>query len=349
MNRPTDLDRFLSGVKRLKERGITPSIDLIVGLPGDDLAAFKRSVDYVAGHDLADDMQVFPLSILPGTDFRNRAQALGLSHHDAPPYGLIGSTGFSEEAMFSAFRYAEKTLDTVLFPLPDLDASYRAAGGFSDHWVNLGDAKGLWKLLADPARSMAFYEKAVSRLTQPWQLLVPPGRIDMDWLSELIARATTKNPHSPFEVIFFEPEGLPDTRRLLAAARGPRPHFLDGDLRYLHPEAGNRSVMFTLVDRRFREGFSGAMHRNVFWWTEDRLPRKAELAEFLDNGLFDAVLVDADVEEGAVCRFQDDVAPEEGDFVFLSFGKLALQRRWLALAASDQYWDGAFDPVWPAP
>ncbi|MCP4691888.1 MAG: radical SAM protein, partial [Desulfobacterales bacterium] len=62
LNRPTDLKRFLQGVRLLKERGISPRIDLIAGLPGDDLRRFRESVDFVAEHDLGDDVQVFPLS-----------------------------------------------------------------------------------------------------------------------------------------------------------------------------------------------------------------------------------------------------------------------------------------------
>ena len=42
MNRPTQLKRFVAGAQRLKARGITPSIDLIIGLPGDDLQGFMK-------------------------------------------------------------------------------------------------------------------------------------------------------------------------------------------------------------------------------------------------------------------------------------------------------------------
>ncbi|MBW1899785.1 MAG: radical SAM protein [Deltaproteobacteria bacterium] len=73
MNRPTDLSRFLHGTFLLKDRGIIPRIDLIVGLPGDNLEGFKRSVDFVAENDLFNDIMVFPLSILPGTDFRQKS------------------------------------------------------------------------------------------------------------------------------------------------------------------------------------------------------------------------------------------------------------------------------------
>jgi len=37
-----------------------------------------RSVDFVADHGLQDDVQIFPLAILPGTDFRRRSRELGL-------------------------------------------------------------------------------------------------------------------------------------------------------------------------------------------------------------------------------------------------------------------------------
>ncbi|MGD2096647.1 MAG: radical SAM protein [Desulfobacterales bacterium] len=67
MNRPTRLKQFARGAHLLKQNGIVPAIDLIVGLPGDDLRGFSHSLEFVAEHDLADDIQVFPLLVLPGT------------------------------------------------------------------------------------------------------------------------------------------------------------------------------------------------------------------------------------------------------------------------------------------
>ena len=65
MNRPTHLEQFVMGAQHLKQNGIVPAIDLIVGLPGDDLRGVSHSIEFVAEHDLADDVQVFPR--IPGT------------------------------------------------------------------------------------------------------------------------------------------------------------------------------------------------------------------------------------------------------------------------------------------
>ena len=73
------------GLKNLLEkRGIVPAIDLIVGLPGDDLQGFSRSAGFVVENELQDDVQVFPLSVLPGTDFRLRSNELGLRFEKSP-------------------------------------------------------------------------------------------------------------------------------------------------------------------------------------------------------------------------------------------------------------------------
>ncbi|MGA8243257.1 MAG: radical SAM protein, partial [Desulfobacterales bacterium] len=97
MNRSTDPARFLAGVSLLKERGISATIDLIAGLPGDNLDGFKGSVDFIVENDLRQDVQVFPLAVLPGTDFRARSRALGLIFEPEPPYPVMATPSFSGE------------------------------------------------------------------------------------------------------------------------------------------------------------------------------------------------------------------------------------------------------------
>jgi len=123
MKRPTQLKRFVAGPAIEVPRDQRRAIDLIIGLPGDDLQGFMRSVDFVADHGLQDDIQIFPLSILPGTDFRRRSRELGLRFENHPPYTVTASRGFSPEDFLLAYDYAETRLDTVFFPLPDLDVS----------------------------------------------------------------------------------------------------------------------------------------------------------------------------------------------------------------------------------
>lgn len=338
MKRPTRLDRFVQGAQRLKQRGITPSIDLIIGLPGDDLAGFKRSVDFVAEHDLQDDIQIFPLSILPGTSFRRRRRELGLNFEAHPPYTVIATPTFTPEDFLLAYDYAETRLDTVFFPLPDLDLSWRLAGrddrnGPPDIRVDLGGRSCVAKLNLQGERPIAEIEALSVCLTQPYQVLVGPAVRDPAYLKRVLAILTAANPFTPLEVVFFDPAERPATPELLTAVKLRRPHFLDGDLRFLLPQPGNRAVLFTVVsgDRRLR--FRGEMERQAYWWRRSALPSLEELGEFAE---LDGVLIDSALPPAEICAWQDRWGSAAEQY-HISFAEVGLQRRWLLLTCPDEY------------
>jgi radical SAM superfamily enzyme YgiQ (UPF0313 family) len=339
MSRPTRLKRFVAGAQRLKARGITPSIDLIIGLPGDDLQGFMRSVDFVADHGLQDDVQIFPLSILPGTDFRRRSRELGLRFENHPPYTVIASRGFSPEDFLLAYDYAETRLDAVFFPLPDLDVSWRlgAARGLKqavDLQVCLGDAAHVAKLMVNRLRPLEEIRRLARRLTQPYQVLVGPELRDMNYLKKILATTTAENPFTPLEIVFFEPAELPRTREVLAALKLRRPHFLDGDLRFLFPKPGNRAVVFTLVSENPEIRFQGEMERQVYWWRKPELPDLEALGRFEH---LDGVLIDTPASAAAIRGWQDRSAKDAAERFHISFADAGLQRRWLLLVSPDEY------------
>ena len=334
MNRPTRLDRFVKGAQRLKQRGITPSIDLIIGLPGDDLAGFMRSVDFVADHDLQDDIQIFLLSILPGTSFRRRRRQLGLAFEAHPPYTVIATPTFTPEDFLLAYDYAETRLDTVFFPLPELDLSWRLAGrnGRQDIRVGLGGHSYVAKLNLPGERPMTEIEGLARCLTQPYQVLVGPGLRDSAYLKKVLAVLTGVNPFTPLEVVFFDPAELPATAELLRGVRLRRPHFLDGDLRFLCPQPGNRAVLFTVVSGDRRPRFQGEMRRQAYWWRRSALPSLEELGEFAE---LDGVLIDSAVPPAEICAWQDRWKSAAGQY-HISFAEVRLQRRWLLLTCPDE-------------
>jgi hypothetical protein len=338
MNRPTRLKRFVAGARRLKERGITPSIDLIIGLPGDDLSGFMRSVDFVADHGLQDDVQIFPLAVLPGTDFRRRCRELGLRFENHPPYTVTSSRGFSPEDFLLAYDYAESRLEAVFFPLPDLDVSWRLDAACeiraaTDLRVQIGDRPYVAKLVLNRERRFDEIRRLAGRLTQPYQVLVGPG-VGADYLKKVLAIATAENPFTPLEVVFFEPAEPPRPRELLAAAQLRRPHFLDGDLRFLFAKPGNRAVLFTLVSVDRRSRFQGDMERQVFWWRRPMLPELEDLQDFED---LDGVLIDAPASAATIRAWQDRLGRDAAEKHHISFADARLQRRWLVLASPDEY------------
>jgi hypothetical protein len=324
-----------------------PAIDLIVGLPGDDLQGFSRSLEFVVENNLHDDVQVFPLSVLPGTDFRLRSSELGLRFEKSPPYSLIENPTFCADDLLMAFDHAEARLDVVLYPMPDLDVSWKlgrksTAADVQDIAVKIGNARYVAKVQLNDYRSVAELESLAQRLTQPYQIFIHSVLSDAAVIKTAINILSAANPFTPFEIVFFEPQQLPRTPSLLSAVKLQRPHFLDQDLRYLFPREGNRAVLVTLVSCDARRRFNRDMQRQVFWWKKNRLPQIKDLAEL--SGL-DGVLIDTAASDIEITRWQDHMAGGAEDIPFISFADILLQRRWQMLTMPDDYVKQALDWV----
>ncbi|MGD2089808.1 MAG: radical SAM protein [Candidatus Aminicenantes bacterium] len=86
---------------------------IILGLPGDTSASFYDTFDKI--YDLPiDDMQIFHLSILPGTGYRTQGQKLGLTWSNSAPYHVTSTKNLTEKDIshLGIFR------DLALFSLP---------------------------------------------------------------------------------------------------------------------------------------------------------------------------------------------------------------------------------------
>lgn len=339
MNRPTNIKRFAQGAKLVKERGIVPAIDLIVGLPGDDLQGFSHSVEFVARNNLHDDIQVFPLSVLPGTEFRFNSDKLGLCFDKSPPYTLIENPQFSNEDMLLALDYAEVRFDVVLYPMPDLDVSWKIGSGSKtanppDIAVWIGKEDYVAKFQLDSKRPLSELESVARRLTQPYQVFIHSSLRDPDVIKKTLNVLSTLNPFTPLEIIFLEPQWKPDSAALLPAVKLRRPHFLDQDLRYLFPAEGNRAVLFSFVTQDATHRFTGSMERQVFWWKKNRFPEMEDLAEL---STLDGILIDVARSEAENEMWQDRFAGHVEDIPFISFVDVLLQKRWLLLTTPDDY------------
>lgn len=341
MRRSTHLDRFLEGVGRLKDRGITPGIDLIAGLPGDQLSSFCESADFVRTRELHQDAQVFPLSVLPGTDFRRHSRELGLQYNPHPPYTVSQAPDFPEEHILLAFDYTENTWEASLHPLPDLDISWRNPGPDSldqtpDLWVEMGGRRYLNKLVLEQPRPLSEIQKCARMLTHPYQVFIGPQLADQAFLGRALETITRINPHIPFELVFLEPENMPGRDRLVDAIKLDRPHFLDVEWRYMFPRPGNRAVLYTFVSSRRQLQFDPDMQRHVFWWKEPTLPDREDIASFDD---LDGVLIDVDLPDEIICDWQDRLAPDADEDLVLTFSRIPLQNRWRKLTKDkDYYW-----------
>ena len=106
INRNIDLEDFEAKVLLLHQAGATYGFDLIYGLPEDTLGGFHASLDFALS--LAPNhLDIFPLSVLPGTRLHDTAPGFGLQHLQEIPYTVIASPSFSEADMRAAARTAQ--------------------------------------------------------------------------------------------------------------------------------------------------------------------------------------------------------------------------------------------------
>ncbi len=89
IKRVMDFEKVKENVEKLMSFGNSHiHLDLIAGLPYEDLKSFEKSFDDVyALH--SDMLQLGFLKLLKGSGIRNRAEDYGMEHHDFPPYEVI--------------------------------------------------------------------------------------------------------------------------------------------------------------------------------------------------------------------------------------------------------------------
>lgn len=340
MNRPTDMKRFLAGVKNLQQAGIQPKIDLMIGLPGDDLNGFKTSVDFVAKNGIADDVQVFFLSVLPGTRFRRKSRQLGLKYGHRPPYTVIETPTFSENEMASALYYAEDRFGINLEPEPDLDISYRKKGIPIKSPVrslrsNSESTGYVSRIFFDCEQPISIVQKLAHCLTQPYQIIFGQNIRSRQFMEKIIRIVTGTNPYTPLEIVLMHPNSPTLVPALDSAILLKRPLYLDLDI----PALGTRSVIFTWVSESRDPVFGGICKRQVFWYKNNRVPERRDL-ENLDH--LDGILFDNTAPMSTWEKWQDDVKASAGDLLPVSFADIELQYRWMKMVNSEGYWLKAF-------
>jgi radical SAM superfamily enzyme YgiQ (UPF0313 family) len=129
MERRNSLKSFERGVRALRAEGVRVKVDLIVGLPGDTVDSVRRGIHYLAEGGLYDDVQVFQLAVLPGTDFRRDAARLGLEFQPRPPYYVLETPSLGLADIARLQREAEEVFGVEFdaAPAPSLEAAASSA------------------------------------------------------------------------------------------------------------------------------------------------------------------------------------------------------------------------------
>jgi len=105
ISRSFDPRDFEAKILLLHEAGVPYGFDLIYGLPGDSLEGFRESVDFAMSL-VPNHLDVFRLSVLPGTRLAETAPGLALLHEAHNPYRVLGSPTFGAGDLEQAARLA---------------------------------------------------------------------------------------------------------------------------------------------------------------------------------------------------------------------------------------------------
>jgi radical SAM superfamily enzyme YgiQ (UPF0313 family) len=245
MDRKNNLRAFERGVRAMLREGIAVKVDLIIGLPGDTPGSVRRGLHYLHDGGLYGDLQVFNLAVLPGTEFRHEAEALGLKYQPRPPYYVLRTPTLGPEDLYGLMQEAQDLfgLEFDAQPPPVLD---------------LEDGPGLtrlWRVDLDrPGRA----EPSADRWAQALTLWLRSSDFTArrDEAAALIEAVLEANPFTTLQVV-LEPTGDtgpeavrrslgPRTLEALLAACQSRPTYLD---RYyaLQPGRPNGAKRLVLV------------------------------------------------------------------------------------------------------
>ena len=105
VNRSFNKAQFVKNINILNQEGVIFGFDLIYGLPGDNLAGFFNSIDF-ALNLMPNNLELFCLSVLPGTDLFDAAKGYGLVFQEEAPYHVIETPSFSKADMEKASKIA---------------------------------------------------------------------------------------------------------------------------------------------------------------------------------------------------------------------------------------------------
>lgn len=94
VHRPFNKKLFTKNIGFLNDAGVIFGLDLIYGLPFETFKTFCQGIDFAISL-YPNNLEIFCLSVLPGTDLYDRAKELHLTYQTEPPYNVIHTDCFS--------------------------------------------------------------------------------------------------------------------------------------------------------------------------------------------------------------------------------------------------------------
>ncbi|MGL4368837.1 MAG: B12-binding domain-containing radical SAM protein, partial [Spirochaetota bacterium] len=181
--RPADRQKTLQGMIHLRDAGISLKIGIIPGLPDDSPEEFMQTISTLAEYGFQDDIEFYPLMVLPGTEIRNYCDAHGYEYQQKPPYYFVKGGAFDRDDIIKAKHEIDilTGFNADIFRMPDLTSDDGAAyiKGLIIDFADKFDPAEIKKLadtipftvMADfkPGEEARLFEK-ISRLDDEWTL-----------------------------------------------------------------------------------------------------------------------------------------------------------------------------------
>lgn len=111
VHRGFDRKAFERGAKLLQKQKILVKTGLILGLPYDGYEQVIETFDFLGMQGLGQEAELYPLSLLPGTEIRERADEYGMSSMEIPPYLVTSTHWISYDDMVDAVAAFEESFD----------------------------------------------------------------------------------------------------------------------------------------------------------------------------------------------------------------------------------------------
>ena len=225
VNRSMDKDAFVRGAEILQKQRIVIKTGLILGLPFDGYEQVIETFDFLGMHGLGQEAELYPLSFLPGTDARERADEWRMSRMELPPYWVTSNDWISGDDMIDAIGSFEESFDVewAAPPSPHFSAEKQGFKTFVDtrkleqiDWMRLNPARLANSLTlladADDPESLSRLVRAAKDLRKdnPYSLyqivLTSDTRIPSERLVERIQDAFVFPDHYYELSHFFSPD-----------------------------------------------------------------------------------------------------------------------------------------------
>ncbi len=235
IHRGWDRRAFEKGAEILQKNRILVKTGVILGLPFDGYEDVISTFDFLGMQGLGQEAEVYPLSVLPGTEVRERATEWGITRMEKPPYWVSSTDWISQDDIVDAIRAFEDGFDVEWAAPPS--PHFRAEEGGFRAFFDARKQENLDWMRLNPGR-----------LANSITLLADAD--DPESLSRL-ARAARElrrdNPHSLYQIVLYSDTRIPSEKlvaRLCDAFYFPD-HYYDLSRSFsLDPQSTYQTRMF---------------------------------------------------------------------------------------------------------